>query len=98
MKNSEGYVWEKMVVAVECLCGDGTFMSRLENATCSALIRLEESDLDGALGEDLKFVLSLTSRNILSGKFQHEPDELERKKLVEKMLHVLLELTRKRPR
>ena len=32
---SVGYVWEKMLVAVDCLCGEGSFKGRLENAaTC----------------------------------------------------------------
>lgn len=93
--SSPDYVWEKMYVATDCLCGDGPFISRLENATISALIRLEDNDLTGELAEDLKFILEWTKNNIVDGKIQREPDELERKKLIEKMLHVMLETHQK---
>ncbi len=89
--SSPGYIWEKMCVAIDCLCGAGSFRDRLENATISALIRLDESDLAGELAEDLAFILSWTKSNIADGKLQKEPDELERKKLIEKMLHIMLE-------
>ncbi len=89
--SSLGYVWEKMYVAIGCLCGDGSFAARLENATISALIHLEEDDLTGELGQDLKYILGWTKNNILGGSIQKEPDELERNELIEKMLHVMLE-------
>lgn len=89
--SSPGYVWEKLYVAIDCLCGDGPFVSRLENATISSLIRLEESDLTGEIAEDLIFILKWTKNNLINGSLQKEPDELERGKLIEKMLHVMLE-------
>lgn len=92
---SPKYVWEKMYVAIGCLCGDGSFVTRLENATISALIRLEEDDLSEELGEDLRYVLGWTKNNIADGKIRKEPDELERSELIEKMLHVMLETHRK---
>ena len=88
--SSLNYVCEKMHVAIDCLCGDGPFISRLENATISALIRLKDDDLTGELAEDLKYILVWTKNNITDGKIQKEPDELERGKLIEKMLHVML--------
>ena len=54
--NTPDYVWEKMEVAISCLCEDGLFKSRLENATISSLHRLEDDDLTGELQEDLKFI------------------------------------------
>lgn len=89
--SSPGYVWEKMYVAVSCLCGDGSFKTRLENATVSALIRLNDDDLSGELGGDLAHILNWTKRNMVGGSIQKEPNELEKKELIEKMLHVLLE-------
>ena len=93
--SAPNYVWEKMYVAIDCLCGDGSFVVRLENATISALICLEEDDLSGELGEDLRYVLGWTKNNMANGKIRKEPDELEKSKLIEKMLHVMLETHRK---
>jgi hypothetical protein len=92
--SSPRYVWEKMYVAIDCLCKEGSFNTRLYNATVSALMRLEDNDLTGDLAEDLKHILDWTKRNITEGSLQREPDELERNELIEKMLHVLLETTR----
>jgi len=89
--SSPGYVWEKMHVAIGCLCGEGSFKERLEDAAVSALVRLEATDLTGDLQQDLMFILSWTKGNLVEGRLQREPDELERGKLVEKMLHLLLE-------
>ncbi len=88
--SSPDYVWEKMLVAIDCLCGEGSFKERLANATISSLVRLEEADLEGSLQEDLRFVLSWTKENMVDGTLQREPDELERGRLLEKMLHILL--------
>jgi len=92
--SSPDYVWEKMYVGIGCLCGDGPFISRLENATISALARLKDDDLRGELAEDLTFILRWTKNNITGGTIQEEPDELDRNKLIEKMLHVMLETHR----
>lgn len=89
--SSPNYVWEKMYVAVDCLCGDGQFKKRLENATVSGLIQLNDDDLSGELRDDLKYVLDWTKRNITEGHLQKEPNELERKMLIDKILHVLIE-------
>ncbi len=91
---SKDYVWEKMFVAVDSLCGEGSFKSRLENATVSALMRLEDNDLAGELADDLKYVLDWSKRNMKGGLLQKEPNELERSRLIEKMLHILVETTR----
>lgn len=92
--SSPGYVWEKMHVAIDCMCDDGPFKRRLENATVSALVRLKDDDLTGELSEDLKFILGWTKENLVGGTIQREPNELERKQLIEKMLHVLVETSR----
>ena len=93
MGNSTSYVWEKMYVAVDCMCGRGDLNERLVNATLSALGRLRDDDMRGTpLYEDLTFVLSWTKNNFLNEReMKRLPDELEHKKLVEKMLHILLE-------
>lgn len=90
---SRGYISEKMNVAISCMCGDGTFKQRLENATMSALILLEDDDLFGDsiehLSGDLTFILNWTKRNMVNGIIQQEPDKLQRKQLIEKMIRVL---------
>jgi hypothetical protein len=93
MPNSPGYVWEKMYVAIGCMCGRGSVNERLVNATISALMRLEGNDLPaGELQDDLKFVLKWTKENIAGDDGMTKlPDEIEHSKLVEKMLHILLE-------
>jgi hypothetical protein len=92
------YVNEKMAVAISCFCGYDTFKKRLEDATISALIQLEDDYLTGELAKDLKYILDLTKRSLFDGKIQVEPNELERRELVDKMLHVLLETTRLKER
>lgn len=89
--SSPGYVWQRLHLAITCLCSEGTFTKRLENAA-EAVIPLKEEDLDkGELREDLKYVLKWTSENMLEGVIQKQPDELERNQLIEKMIHILLE-------
>jgi hypothetical protein len=95
MGNSAGYVWEKMYVAIDAMCGRGSVKERLANATESALMRLTDDDMKGTeLYEDLQFVLSWTKANMLGGEIQRVPDELGHNKLIEKMLHILMETTR----
>ena len=88
---SPDYVWEKMYVALDCLCGEGSFRKRLEGATVSALIRLGEDDADGELGEELRYILDRTKNNMIDGKLVREPDGDERRKLTHNMLHVMSE-------
>lgn len=89
--SSPGYVWEKMYVAIGCLCREGPLKARLENATISALLRLNDDDLEGELANDLKEILDWTKRNLNNGELQKAPNEIETSRLIEKMLHVLLE-------
>ena len=91
---SVNYVNEKIHVAVECLCGEGSFKKRLEDATVSALTRLEDKDLTGDLSKDLKYILDWTKWNMEGGVIQTEPNEEERGQLIEKMLNVLIETER----
>lgn len=92
MPNSPGYVWEKMYVAIGCMCGKGSLDDRLVNATISALMRLNEDDLKpGELRDDLKYVLQWTKENVVAECATKLPDDIEHSKLVEKMLHILLE-------
>jgi hypothetical protein len=92
MPDSPGYVWEKMYVAVGCMCGKSSLAERLANATVAALLRLKDDDLPpGDLREDLKFVLKWTKDNVMNAEVIKLPDDIEHKLLVEKMLHILLE-------
>lgn len=85
-----------MYVAIGCLCNEGQFIDRLEIATISALGMLNYNDLTGELAEDLKFILALTIDNLKGGKIQRVPTELERSKLIEKMLHIIIETSRQK--
>jgi hypothetical protein len=88
--STQAYVWEKLFVAIDRMCGDGNFITRLEDATLSALDRLEESDLGGELGADLAYILKWTKHNMRDGRLITVPDELTRKNIISKILHVML--------
>jgi hypothetical protein len=86
------YVWEKMLNAVGSMCGRGSLEERLADATVSALDRLEDHDLSaGALRRDLKYVLDWTKRNTDGGRVKKLPDDVELSKLIDKMLHILMQ-------
>lgn len=91
--SSRDYVWEQLLVAVTCLCGEGGFKHRLENATQSALSQLEDDDLfdpsNPQLNQDLRFVLDWTKANCLQGSIQKEPNEQQRAELIGKMINLL---------
>jgi hypothetical protein len=88
---SPSYVWEKMYVAIDILCSVGTFKNRLYRATTNALDRLEDDDLEGELAADLSYVLDRTKRNVAEyGGLRRRLGELERRKLIETMLHILI--------
>ena len=95
MPNSPGYVWEKMYVAVGCMCGRSALGERLANAAVSALSRLEDDDLPpGDLQKELKDVLKWTKHNLRQGDDRDVvklPDDVELSALIEKMLHILQE-------
>ena len=88
--STQAYVWEKLFVAIDRMCGDGDFITRLEDATISALERLEESDLDGELGADLAYILKWTKHNMHDGRILIEPDELTRKDIISKIINAML--------
>jgi hypothetical protein len=92
--NSADYVWEKMHVAIGCMCGKESLERRLADAAWSAFTAINGNDLEGELGEDLRFVLTWTKDNLDGDRVKRVPDDLELSRLIEKMLHVLLELTR----
>jgi hypothetical protein len=91
--SGSGYVWKKMYSAIWSMCGSGALEDRLCDATISALMRLEDHDLDECqLGEDLKYVLGWTKHNLDGERHLKKlPDELQLRKLIETMLHILLE-------
>lgn len=90
--NARGYVWEKMYAAVGSMCGRSPLDERLYNASVAGLMRLEDHDLDGDLGEDLKYVLDWTKRNVDGdSSVTKVPDDIELSRLIDKMLHILIE-------
>lgn len=93
--SSRDYVWEQLLVGVTCLCGEGSFKQRLENATQSALSRLEYDDLvdptNPQLNQELRFVLDWTKSNCVHGSIQKEPNDKEKAELIEKIIYLLNE-------
>jgi hypothetical protein len=89
----EFYIWQKMHIAISTLCeSDRSFKERLEDATISALIQLNDNEpINSQLAEDLNYVLSKTKHNMKGGKLLSIGDEIENSQLVNKMLHILLE-------
>lgn len=91
---SRDYVWEKMFVTVDALCGYGTTVARLKNAYISSLMRLDAAEGVGPeFQEDVNFLLSQGSAS-LKMKENTEFGELEWKKIVETALSVLDKATR----
>lgn len=72
------YVSEKMLEAVSALCSSGKWSRRLGNAGL-ALVFLNADDLDGELGEDLRFVLGWTAGSIVGGNVVKLPRGLARR-------------------
>jgi len=89
MKKSPRYVWQKLYEAIDCMCGDGEFSTRLKTAT-AALEQLNDDDMNGELGSDLAYILGWTKHNIVDGTLKKLPNDAERSELIEKMLHVML--------
>jgi hypothetical protein len=88
---SPGYVWEKTCLALNCLAvGEEPFAERLKNAYASALVRLTPEDAPDRLIGDLKWVLDFAQQHTRSGSITSEAD---RRKFVEKLLHILTETT-----
>lgn len=90
IKREPEYVSRKLREAIECMCADGEYISRLKNATLSALIRLGDDDLGGEHGDELAFVFSWTTKNMRDGKFLKIPNHDEQNMIIEKMLTIMI--------
>jgi hypothetical protein len=93
-RNSPDYVSEKMHLAITCMCGKGSLGERLADAGISAFAAVRDEDVGpGPLNADLRYVLQWTKHN-LKGDLDVTklPDDLELGQIIEKMLHILLEL------
>lgn len=93
---SVNYIWEKVMVAVNCLCaGTGPFEERLYNAYISALMRLDSRDPNAELADDLNWVLMVCQRQVVSGEGRMSPvPELDRHKIAEKLVSLLIKSSR----
>jgi hypothetical protein len=91
---SVGYLWEKTMVAVDCLCGNSSFESRVVDAYISALGRLQLEDAPPELSEDLRWVLDFCHAQINNGQITRPISESDRRKLTEKLIHILIESSR----
>jgi hypothetical protein len=91
--SSRDYVLEKVSAAVNCMCGDGTFDSRLENATTSALSRLNHDDLNGLASlqqiENLKFVLDWSKENVVGGVIQRPLDNARKSNFIDRLISLM---------
>src|ERR1035441_8855806 len=96
---SVDYIWEKITVAVSCLCGGtGSFEERFYNAYNDALIRLRPGEPPPKLAEDLRWVLEMCDRhNVPDAARMNSVLDTDRRELVEKLIHLLIETSRMTP-
>jgi hypothetical protein len=89
------YIWEKVSVAVECLCGNGTFEERLCDAYVSSLSRLDSKDPPAELAADLNWVLTKCKQYLVPGADRMgSVTETDRRNIAKKLVHVLIETSR----
>ncbi len=82
--------------AVDCLCaGTGSFEERFYSAYISALIRLRPGEPPRELADDLRWIHELCDRHVVpsAGRMNSVPDA-DRRKLVEKLIHLLIQTSR----
>lgn len=82
-------------MAVNCMCRNGPFEARLENAYANALVGLTPSDAPAELAGDLEWVLQLCERNhVGAARGKAVPvAEADQAKLREKLLRLLVKTT-----
>ena len=91
---STNYLWEKVTVAVDCLAsGTGSFESRLHDAYISAIMRLDLKDPPPHLTDDLRWILEFCERR-QSATGMSQISEPDRRTIVEKLIHILIETSR----
>ena len=94
--NSISYVWEKAMVAVNCLAsGTGSFESRLHDAYTSTLMRLDHHVHPQEFEDQLTWILEMCQRYLSPGGNRMNPiPDSERKRIVESLIHILTETSR----
>jgi len=93
--SSVHHLWERTLIAVNCLCRNGPFEERLEKAYTSALFGLVSGDAPPELAGDLEWVLRLCHKNhVASAQGKPVPiKEAEQATLREKLLRLLVKTT-----
>lgn len=90
------YLRQLIYELLQHMCGDGSFINRLENAANFTFSKLnKEKDLEGLEKETLdniEFILKWTEYNLVNGKLENEPNELERSEITEKIINIILEI------
>ena len=96
MTRTSDYLKENIVLAIKCLCLEGSFKNRFEDACGTALLRLKNDDLKGEYSEDLKYVLRECSK-MKNGTFEHNFNEETIGKITENLIGILIETIRMQP-
>src|SRR5262249_10202508 len=93
--SSVHHLWERTLIAVNCMCRNGPFEERLESAYNSGLSGLAASDAPPELASDLEWVLRLCEKNHAAA-VQRKPvsiKESDQAALREKLLRLLVKST-----
>jgi hypothetical protein len=89
------HLWERTLIAVNCMCRNGPFEERLESAYNSGLSGLAASDAPPQLASDLEWVLRFCEKNhaALAQRKSLFIKEAEQATLREKLLRLLVKST-----
>ena len=89
------HLWERTLIAVNCMCRNGPFEERLESAYNSGLSGLAASDAPSELASDLEWVLRLCEKNHAAASQRKSAPikEADQATLREKLLRLLVKST-----
>ena len=90
-------LWERTLIAVNCMCRNGTFEARLDSAYVSGLQGLVAGDAPPDLLNDLEWVLQLCEKNhaAIAQRKAIPIAEGDQAKLREKLLRLLVKSTQR---
>ena len=93
--SSVHHLWERTLIAVNCMCRNGPFEERLESAYNSGLSGLTASDAPPELAGDLEWVIRICEKNhaALAQRKSVPIKEADQATLREKLLRLLVKTT-----